>query len=129
MNRNYVVVLLLISALTAAGIYCWNRFMPEYANDHVWFILVYYILFTLGIHVWLTRAIEPRKFIMRFMGVTSIKLFINLIIILIYGLKMKQKAIPFAIIFLLVYLIFTFFESVQLMKSVKQKKENNINES
>lgn len=125
MNQKYLSGLLLTGALTAAGIFCWNYFMPQYANQHAWFILAYYLLFTAAIHLWLTRNTEPKKFVMRFMGVTGIKLFLNLIVIVIYGLTHKSSAVSFALMFVFIYFIFTFFESAQLIKNIKQKKENN----
>ena len=122
MNRNYLITLTIISLLAGAGIYFWNYAMPDYSNAHGFFILVYYVLFTIGIHAWLTKNGDGKSFVMRFMGITGIKLFLNLIVILVYGLNYRNKAVSFALMFLLIYFLFTIFESVQLMRLFKTKK-------
>ena len=128
MNPKYLTSLIIMSVLAGAGIFCWNYFVPEYANNHGYFILAYYFLFTLGLHYYLTKKADAKSFVMKFMGVTGIKLFLNLIVILVYGLNNKPKAVSFALIFLLVYFLFTIFESRQLInlyKSDKKKEAGN----
>jgi hypothetical protein len=124
MNQKYFVSLFVISVLTAAGIYVWNYYMPKFSNNHAWFILAYYVIVTTAIHYWLINHVDPKKFVMRFMGITGMKLFLNLIVILVYGLSLRHKAISFALMFMMIYFIFTFFESYQLIQSLKHKKEN-----
>ena len=67
---------------------------------------------------------DPKAFIMRFMGVTGIKLFLNLIIILIYGLSFREKAVSFALFFMCIYFLFTFFESYSLIQEINKTKKN-----
>jgi hypothetical protein len=127
MNQKYLFSLITISLVAGAGIFSWNYFMPAYANNHAWFILLYYFLFTMGLHYYLTKKTsQDKSFIMKFMGVTGIKLFLNLIVILVYGLNNKPKAVTFALIFMIVYFIFTIFESRQLIKAFPTKKENKV---
>jgi hypothetical protein len=126
MSKNYLISLLIVSLGAGLAIYLWNYFMPQYACDHAWFILLYYMIFTAGLHIWLTKNADSRTFIMKFMGVTGIKMLVNLIIILVYGLNFKSKAIPFTLSFLLIYFLFTIFESRQLIREFKTKKENNV---
>jgi hypothetical protein len=125
MNRKYLINLLLAAIITAVGIFCWNYFIPKFSNDHAWFILVYYIVVTAAIHQWLVKHVEPKKFVRSFMGITSLKLLLNLIVILIYGFTLRDKAVSFALLFMLIYFVFTFFESSQLIKSFNQKKEKS----
>lgn len=123
MNRKYLVSLAFLALITGAALFCWNYFIPNYANNHAWIILAYYTLVTAAVHHWLTTSVEPKKFVMRFMGITGIKLFLNLIVILIYGLFVRKSAVSFALMFMIIYFIFTFFESAQLIRSLKQEKE------
>lgn len=67
---------------------------------------------------------DPRTFVMRFMGITGIKLFLNLIIILVYGLNFREKAISFALYFMAIYFLFTFFESYSLIQEINKNKKN-----
>ncbi len=126
MNRKYFISLLLTSLFTGVGIFCWNYFIPKYSNNHAWFILAYYSTVTAAIHFFLVKNGDPKQFVRSFMGITSLKLLINLVVILIYGLMMRDKAVSFALMFMLIYFAFTFFESAQLIKSVKQQKKENL---
>jgi len=127
MSKKYLISILIMTFLAFWGIFSWNRFVPNYANSHGYYILVYYFLFTLGLHYYLTKKADPKSFIMKFMGVVGIKLFLNLIVILVYGLNNKAKAVSFALIFLLVYFLFTIFESVHLTTFLKTEKRNDSN--
>ena len=121
MNLKYILKLSGVSFFVGAGIYCWNFFSLTFSNPHIWFILPYFVLFTMINHYWLTNKDDAKQFTVRFMGSTGIKLFVNLIIILIYGLNNKRGAIPFALAFLIIYFLFTFFEISQLLKHFKTK--------
>lgn len=127
MSKKYLISILIMTFLAFLGIFSWNLFVPSYANSHGYYILGYYFLFTLGLHYYLTKKADPKSFIMRFMGVVGIKLFLNLIVILVYGLNNKAKAVSFALIFLLVYFLFTIFESVHLTTFLKTEKRNDSN--
>jgi len=127
MSKKYLISILIMTFLAFWGIFSWNRFVPSYANSHGYYILGYYFLFTLGLHYYLTKKADPKSFIMKFMGVVGIKLFLNLIVILVYGLNNKAKAVSFALIFLLVYFLFTIFESVHLTTFLKTEKRNDSN--
>jgi hypothetical protein len=121
MTKNYIIKILLLNILIGVAIYFWNANMTRLANPHFWLILVYYTFFTVLIHFWLLKNTDPKKFIMRFMGITGIKLFINLIVILIYGLTKREGAITFALGFFMIYFVFTFFEIRELLTSFNNK--------
>ena len=129
MSKNYLISLFILTALVGGIIFGWNYTMPAYANAHAYFILGYYFLFTFGIHYWLTRVGDAKTFIMKFLGATGIKLFLNLIIILVYGLKNKPGAVTFALFFLFIYFIYTFFEVVQLNKQFRKNESTDKNQS
>jgi len=116
MNKDYFIKLLTISVFIAVAIFSWNSFVSKLANPHAWFILPYFMISTPLIHVYFLNNSEPKKFVMRFMAITGIKLLFNLVIILTYGLILKPGAITFALSFLVIYFTFTFFEISQLMK-------------
>jgi hypothetical protein len=123
MNLQSLKFLLFPCTLSAIGIFLFNNYFSAYANPHAWYILIYYSVFTLATHVWLTKNQDAKTFVMRFMGVTGIKLFLNLIIILVYGLTHRKSAVSFAIYFLGIYFLFTFFESYRLIRNTNSSKE------
>ncbi len=125
MNKGNFKILLLPCIISALGIFIFNRYVKLYSNPHAWYILIFYTLFTLITHLWLTRNIKTKTFIMRFLGVTGIKLFLNLIIILIYGLTHRKSAVSFAMFFLGIYFLFTFFESYSLIRATNFSKEKS----
>lgn len=125
MNAQHLKFLVLPCVISAAGIFLFNRYFESFSNAHAWYILLYYAVFTFATHTWLTRNQDPKTFIMRFLGVTGIKLFLNLIIILIYGLSHRKTAVSFAIFFLGIYFLFTFFESYSLIRVTNSSKEKS----
>ncbi|MFN5183850.1 MAG: hypothetical protein ACK5D5_12590 [Bacteroidota bacterium] len=125
MTKIYLIKNFIIVALVSSGIYLWNSFSGKFSNIHIWFILPYFAIFTPLLHLWLLRNPDPKKFVMRYMGATGIKLLINLFLILIYGLINKPGAVTFAMAFLVIYFIFTFFEISQLLKNPENKLSNS----
>ena len=63
---------------------------------------------------------DPKKFINLFMGITAIKLFGYLVIILTYGLLNRDGAQGFIVCFLLNYFLYSGFEVVTLIKHLKK---------
>lgn len=110
--------------VSGLSIFFWNKFGTAGKNEHAWFILLYYSVFTFLTHRWMLSNPDPKAFVMRFMGVTGIKLFLNLIIILIYGLSFREKAVSFALFFMSIYFLFTFFESYSLVQEINKTKKN-----
>jgi hypothetical protein len=60
------------------------------------------------------------KFLNAFMLLTTVKLFLYIGVMVIYILLNKRDALPFGIAFFLIYLLYTVFEVVSLLKSMKQ---------
>jgi hypothetical protein len=122
MNKKYLTKLFLTSTLVALAIFFWNFFVTKLSNPHIWFILPYFMLATPLIHNYFLNNADPKKFVMRFMAVTGIKLLLNLVMILAYGLILKNGAITFALSFLVIYFTFTSFEIAQLLKHFNTKE-------
>jgi len=59
---------------------------------------------------------RPQKFITIFMAITGIKLLSYLFILLIYILLLTQYAIPFLLIFFVLYIIYTVVEIFSILK-------------
>ena len=86
------------------------------------------ILVTVISHLRLMNSVEQnaRRFSTTFLSVMSAKLFIYLFFILICLLVDRSKAINFVVTFLLLYLIFTIFEVIEISNYFK-KNQNSSN--
>jgi uncharacterized membrane protein len=83
---------------------------------------LFFVTTTFLIHAVLVKVAEkdPRRFVGYFMGITAIKLFGYLIIITIYALIEREAALGFTLWFLVLYLLYSGFEVVMLMKHFKK---------
>jgi len=101
-----------------------NYILPE--EFHWSLLLVPAILATVTIllhrKLVLSSTERPQKFINMFMAVTGIKLMLYLFIILAYVLLFTDSAIPFIVIFFVLYIAYTFLEIVNLLKYLKTVK-------
>ena len=86
------------------------------------------ILVTVISHLRLMTSVEQnaRRFSTTFLSVMSAKLFIYLFFILICLLVDRSNAINFVVTFLLLYLIFTIFEVIEISNFFK-KNQNSSN--
>jgi hypothetical protein len=59
---------------------------------------------------------------MRFMASTGIKMFVCLIMIVIYAFINKAQITSFAVLFLFLYFLFTGVETASLFKEIQKRK-------
>jgi len=122
---TYPVKLTLFSLLVSLLIFCWNMFIPvEYTTNHAYFIGIYFFLFSLITHFILVKSLNNENknlFTFRYMAISGIKLFLSLIVIFVYAFNNKSRVIPFAVLFLLIYFLYTGFEIASLLKRLKKK--------
>jgi len=115
--KSLIVFTALLSLI--AGILSFT--LPEkYFAQQVWMILVYFLLISAVFQLILVRSgkDDGKKFVRAFMAGTTIKLFIHVIVILVFAFMNREKAIPIIISFFCCYLLFTVFEvTMQLKKS------------
>lgn len=78
--------------------------------------LIYYIIL---------KAIQDRfaRFVNYYMIVTVLKLLAFIVLIVIYVLLNRTDAVPFLLTFFIFYLVYTAFEVVYFLKSVKSFKK------
>lgn len=124
--RSYFLPLALFSTFTGLVVFLWNEFSPErFRAELSWGIWLFFIITTILIHSILTNAANknPKKFILAFMLTTAVKLFGFLILILIYALIRREAALGFTLLFLTMYLFYSGFEVVTLLKFFKKQKQ------
>lgn len=124
---QYPIKLLITSVFATAGIFLWNKYMPsEYNNQHAYFVLPFFIIFSLLSFNSLTKTLDSENknaFTMRFMASTGLKLFVCLMVIVIYGVLNKQQIVSFAVLFLFTYFVYTGVETIALFKEIQKRKQ------
>lgn len=121
--RTFSIRLFIFSVFTLAILYVWKQFLPlRFQSDLSITLWLFFILSTAGIHYLLLKAAEkdPRRFVGAYLGLTAAKLFGYLIVIVAYALVKKQAALGFTLQFLALYLLYTAFEVVVLLKHFKR---------
>jgi len=73
-------------------------------------------------HLWIIRASEQNtiKFTTAFMGSATLKLMVYLFFMLIYLWNDHSNAISFVLTFMILYLIFTVFEVMEVLRFIKK---------
>ena len=110
----------------ALAIALWNNFAEvAFRNNALWFILALFIGVTILIHYLLISASEkqPGKLVFTFMACTSTKLFVFLILLVLYGWLDRAHAVVFIVGFLVHYVIFSGFEVLLLLQFFKNAKK------
>ena len=87
-------------------------------------LLIFFALMTASFHVILTRTLEkkPNSFSIVFMGLSAGKLFLMLLLIVVYLILRRETVISFLAGTFLLYMVFTFFEVKTLLRLVKGKE-------
>jgi len=124
-TRNYLLKLMGLTGIVyLLGFIVFNFFFAAYFNIPFLFLPVLFFGITLGFHTALINAsgFEYRKFTTRFMTVFGIKLMLLLVIITSYVFAFPAQAVSFLVTFLLLYVIFTLFETLFIIKLFKSRQ-------
>ena len=118
-----LIIFTLIVGVAGFGIV---QFIPaEYVTPTLPYLLAFFMAVTILVHFTLMQVSKKRtlQFSNYFMLVTFGKLIFFLTIILVYFLLNREDALPFAIAFFILYILFTVFEVVQSLALAKVKPE------
>jgi hypothetical protein len=110
---DFLKAIFIFSAIMASLVLLVSySFFPEKINLVTWLILSYFIIITSVFHLGLLKSSEgkPQAFIRYYMGATTIKLFIHVIVLLVYCLLNRHDAARFIITFLIFYMAYTAWE-------------------
>ena len=124
MLKKFIIRTLNFSLIIAAIAFVIFYFLiPQFYLQVFPFLLLFFVLTTIGIHLLLTKAGKKpiRQFSTFYLGSITAKLFVYFIFIIAYVLADKSNAIPFIIAFLSLYILFTFFETYSLLNSLKKQ--------
>lgn len=121
--KSFILKLSLFSLFTLSLLCLWLQFATDRFQSNLMFPLwLFFVVSTAFIHYILVKVSEkdPKRFVGYFMGITAIKLFGYLIIIVIYALLKREAALGFTLWFLVLYLLYSGFEVVMLLKHFKK---------
>lgn len=116
---NFLLKLFLFTLVLAIAGYLVFRFsLNEYLFPALPFIYLYFFLLTLAVHAILLKANQkkPQQFVVRFIAATTFKLMFSVAVMVICALLDKEKAVPFILVFAVLYLLYTAFEVALLQK-------------
>lgn len=125
--KNFLLKLLVFSLIIACIEYAWQYFAPT--NKHMpysWIALAFFILITALFYYLSIRTSKgkPQSFIRFYMASTALRMMLYLVIILAFRYIKPHAFVPFAIGFMVHYLVFTIFETPMMLNELK-KAENN----
>ncbi len=121
--RSFIRKLTIFAAVIAIAAIFFRLMAPPQHITPAWFILlIFFYLLTAGIYSFLIYSARERmaRFNTRFMLTTVVKLFLFMIILVIYILVNTQDAVNFLITFLIYYLLFTGFEVYNVAKHTRR---------
>lgn len=119
---DFIKKISLFSFLLAGLIFFWNNNADHKTYvEGIWIAYFFILSVTILTHYLLTKAGQknPAHFIRSYIGMTGAKLFLYLIVIVIYCLVKPAAAMNFSIAFLAIYFLFSFFEVAALLKHFK----------
>jgi hypothetical protein len=119
--KPFFIQLAIFSVFSIAILLLWQQYASSrFQTNLAWPIWGFFLLSTTLIHVKLVRIADPKKFVYSFMGITGIKLFGYLMIILVYALLKRENALGFTLFFLVMYFLHTGLEVFTLLKHFKK---------
>ncbi len=110
--------------LTLIGFLVMKYFVPDYYYMGFLFLPLLLFVITIGVHQYLIIASQGdnKKFTYKYLGATGLKMFVYLILIVIYLLLDREHAVPFLICFLILYVFYSLFEVLSVLKYLKNNK-------
>ena len=99
-----------------------TTFLKNYYLNIFLVIFLYFIILTISVNVVLIKISKHKisSFVNKFMIASTLKMFLNLICLVVYVMIQRQNAVPFLICFLIHYMLFTTYEVVSILSFLKK---------
>ncbi len=117
--RRFIVNLTIFSLILGVLAYSLTYFLPvEYFSPALPFLFPFFFSASIIVFYFLVKSTEKKfgSFINRFMLTTFLKLMIYMTVLLLYIFTHKEDAVPFIIAFFILYLSYTVFEVIAMLK-------------
>lgn len=124
--KKFIIRGIIISLiLFITGFFLFITILKEYFSFSFPVLLLVIFLITVLFHRYLIRSIgeSNKKFPVKFLGATGIKMGFYIILIIMYVVFDRENAVPFLLVFMIIYLIFTIFEVVSVLDYIKISRE------
>jgi hypothetical protein len=125
-NNKFVIQLLVFSGILGILAYGLTFVLPgNYFSPALPFLFPFFFSMTAIVFNYLVKSTEKKfnRFANRFMLTTFIKLFVYMAVLLVYVFTHKEDAVPFILAFFILYVAYTVFDVVILLKYTRP--ENN----
>jgi hypothetical protein len=98
-------------------------FPSAFHYEHTYALIAWYFLLTTTVHLLLMRTggSNEKSFIRAFMTTVSVRFMLHMVIIFIWAFTHRETAVAFIISYFVLYLCFTLFEILMLMKSIRNR--------
>ena len=105
------------------GAICYSTVFKTYYLSVLPAVVLFYYLATNFVHAYLLKLADKSgaRFTSQYTAISFLKMFIYLVLAIIYLIIDRGNAKPFIVVFLILYLIYTIFEVFEILKVVKQK--------
>lgn len=123
-TARYFIQYSIFLVCVAAGLFAWNKFAPaNYQHSLAWALFGFFTIAYAAGHLYIQGSEGQRAaiFVRRFMATTTIRLFVFLLVLVVYIFSNKLAAVPFICHFLAFYLFYTVFEVAALSKHFRKK--------
>lgn len=117
--NKFIVNLLVFSVMLGAITYALSFFLPEnYFSPVLPFLFPFFFAVTIIVFGFLIKSAGNKfnRFVNRFMMATFLKLMIYMAVLVAYVFTHKYDAIPFILSFFILYVAYTFFEVIALLR-------------
>ncbi len=120
--KKFIIRGIIISLiLSIAGFFLFITILKEYFSFSFPVLLLVVFLINVLFHRYLIRSARRsnRKFPIKFMSATIIKMGLYLILIFLFVVFDRENAVPFLFVFIIIYVIFTIFEVISVLDYLK----------
>jgi L-asparagine transporter-like permease len=117
--QKFILILSVTTAvIIALAMLIYSLTPPHYYTRAFPFLLLFFYIVNLLMYRFLLKEMEkrPEKFINAFMAITTIKLFLYMIVMVVYAMIFKEDAKQFITVFFILYVVFTSIEVVSLLR-------------
>lgn len=121
--KKYLSVFFIFILFLSGGLFFFLRNSDTEFVSMLWQLLGYFSFITILFHYGITKATEsrPQVFVHYYMASTTLKLLLNLGIIVVYSMLHREMAVHFIISFMILYFLFTIFEVAYVWKTIRKK--------
>ncbi|MDA3778734.1 MAG: hypothetical protein PF487_00635 [Bacteroidales bacterium] len=108
------------------GLIFFTTFLKDYYKPVYFIILAIVSILSAIFYRGLLKSMKysTSKFISNFMLISGIKIMVYLVFLIYYVFTFKENAVNFLIVFLVLYLIYTFFDVYSLIVETKTNKKS-----